>query len=86
MNVVQTLIQVARIFQVFLGKIVQAQIVFPVWVLISFSVKFHSFVKKNASSTIEQRKCESHEKRDRLPFAKMAISYQIFQRNKVFTL
>ena len=38
----------------FLGKIVQAQIVFPVWVLISFSVKFLSFVKKNASSTIEQ--------------------------------
>ena len=43
---------------------------------------FFSNVKKKANSTIEQQKCKSHEKRDRLLISKMEINYQISQRNK----
>ena len=50
--------------------------------MISFKVQCISIVKRNANSTIDQRNCKGHEKRDQLLILKMEINYQVSQRNK----
>ena len=69
-------------FLLFSGKVfefVQAQIIY------FFCGLTFDFVKRNAISTIEQRKCKGHEKDDRLLISKMEFNVQIRQRNKNVT-
>ena len=55
-------------FSFFSGKVLKlVQAIFlAVRLLISFQVQFVSFAKRKATSTIEEQKLKSHEKRDRL--------------------
>ena len=66
----------------FSWKLVHAQFwFFAVWHLISFELQFISFVKRKENSTMEQRKCKGHEKRDRLLVTKVVFNFQISLRN-----
>ena len=42
--------------------------------LIALKLRFISFVKRKANSTIEQKRCKCHEKRDRLLVLKMEFN------------
>ena len=53
--------------------------------LTNFQVRFISFVKRKANSTIEQQKCKGHGKRDRLLISKFKLIFQILLRMKSFT-
>ena len=51
-----------------------SNILFQGLTFVFFSGSVHYLVKRKANSTIEQRKCKGHEKRDRFLICKMDFS------------
>ena len=70
----RNIILVMNFFLIFL-KLLRIKITFSRFDLIYFQILIISFVKRKASSTIEQQKCKGHKKRDQLLVLKEQFNY-----------